>query len=149
MSRKAGAETLAASGVVVDSSIALAWVLPDETVPNAAEVQDIVTSGGAVVASHWPLEVTNALLMAVRRRRIDIAYCEATLLDLAALPIVLDTETSAQAWQDTFRLAVRHHLTLYDAAYLELAQRRRLPLATLDGALRQAASRMGIRVLAA
>lgn len=149
MSRKAAAEPPTEGGAVVDSSIVLAWVMPDETAPGAAEAQEIMALGGAVAASHWPLEVANALLMAVRRRRIDLAYCEATLLDLAALPISLDTETSAQAWQDTFRLAVRHQLTLYDAACLELAQRRRLPLATLDGALRQAASRMGIRVLAA
>jgi predicted nucleic acid-binding protein len=70
------------------------------------------------------------------------------LRDLGALPIVLDSETSARAWDETLRLAEVHRLTAYDAAYLELARRRALPLATLDAELRGAAQTLGIVLLA-
>ena len=82
--------------------------------------------------------------MAVRCRRIDARFCTAALRDLATLPITLDSETSARAWHDTLCLAEGHHLMVYDAAYLELAQRRKLPLATPDGALSAAAGALGV-----
>jgi predicted nucleic acid-binding protein len=78
--------------------------------------------------------------MGVRRGRHDAAFRDATLADLAVLPITVDPETDRQAWSATLQLATRHRLTLYDAAYLELAQRRGLPLATLDRELRAAAA---------
>jgi predicted nucleic acid-binding protein len=85
--------------------------------------------------------------MGVRRARHDVAFRDATLADLALLPINLDPETDRQAWGATLRLAERHRLTSYDAAYLELAQRLRLPLATLDSDLRAAASDESVPLL--
>jgi len=82
--------------------------------------------------------------MAVRRRRIDADFRDAALRDLATLPVILDDHTSRRAWHDTLRLADLHGLTVYDAAYLELAQRLGLPLATLDQALRSAARAAGV-----
>jgi predicted nucleic acid-binding protein len=76
--------------------------------------------------------------------RHDAAFRDATLADLALLPIQVDPETNRHAWGATMRLAERHKLTVYDAAYLELAQRRGLPLATLDKDLRAAASAEGV-----
>jgi predicted nucleic acid-binding protein len=76
--------------------------------------------------------VANILEIGGRRGRTDAAFRDAALVDLALLPISLDPETDRQAWGPTIRLAARHRLTLYDAAYLELAKRRALPLATLD-----------------
>ena len=137
------------AGLVLDSSIALSWCLPDEALPDADEVQRTVATQGAVVAAHWPLEVANALLMAVRRGRIDGDFRDASLRDLAGLPIALDPETSSRAWRDTLRLAETHRLTAYDAAYLELAHRRGLPLATLDADLRAAARALGVGVVGA
>ena len=83
----------------------------------------------------------------MRRRRHDATFRDATLSDLALLPIRLDLETDRQAWGATLQVAGRHRLTLYDAAYLELALRRGLPLATLDGELRSAAQAEGVVVL--
>lgn len=134
------------AGVVLDSSIVLSWCLPDEG--GADEFQHEVAGSGAIVPSHWPLEVANALLMAERRQRIDAGFRNAVLRDLAALPISLDGETSARAWNETLRLAEAHRLTAYDAAYLELAQRLSLPLATLDRELRVAADALGLPLLA-
>jgi predicted nucleic acid-binding protein len=87
----------------------------------------------------WHLEVLNGLQMAVRRARITAAYRDASLADLRALVIAIDPGTNQHAWSATLRLCERFGLTAYDAAYLELAQRQRLPLATLDGELIRAA----------
>ena len=134
-------------GLVLNSSIALSWCLPDEQAPEANEVQRKVAELGAVTAAHWPLEVANARTVAVRRRRIDQRFRDAALRDLAALPIILDDATADHAWNDTHRLADPHRLTLYDAAYLELAIRHGLPLATFDAELRDAPEALGIAVL--
>ncbi|MGH6916851.1 MAG: type II toxin-antitoxin system VapC family toxin [Geminicoccaceae bacterium] len=134
------------AGLVLDSSIALSWCLPDEQ--RTDQIQQVVARSGAMAPAHWPLEVANALLMAERRRRISADFRNAALHDLAALPIALDSETSARAWDETLRLAEVHRLTVYDAAYLELAQRSALPLATLDAGLRVAARELGVDVMA-
>lgn len=130
--------------VVIDSSAALAWVYRDETTKAMEEVFALVTERGAWVPALWRLEVANVLEMGVRRGRHDAAFRDATLADLALLPIRTDPETDRHAWSATLRLAERHRLTVYDAAYLELAQRRGLPLATLDAELRDAASAEGV-----
>ncbi len=132
------------AGLVLDSSIALSWCMPDENSEKTDAIQQRVAEQGALAPAHWPLEVANALLMAVRRRRIDARFCAAALRDLASVPIALDAETSARAWHDTLRLAEAHRLTVYDAAYLELAQRQRLPLATLDLDMLAAARALGL-----
>lgn len=82
--------------------------------------------------------------MAVRRGRIDAEYRRAALADLASLEVVTDQYTDLHAWRETSDLADRYRLAVCDAAYLELARRRSLPLATLDGELRDAASQLGI-----
>jgi predicted nucleic acid-binding protein len=99
------------------------------------------------VPSVWRLEVANVLEMGVRRGRHNPAFRDATLADLALLPINVDAETDKYAWNTTLRVAARHHLTLYDAAYLELAQRRGFPLATLDKELRTAARKEKVVLL--
>lgn len=133
--------------LVLDSSVTLAWVYSNETTDTIRRVFDLVSESSAWVPSLWRLEVANILEMGVRRGRHDASFRDATLADLAILPINLDPETDQQAWGATTRLAERHQLTLYDAAYLELAQRRGLPLATLDGDLRVAATTEGIILL--
>ena len=125
--------------LVLDSSVTLAWVYSSETTEAVRHVFDLVSQNGAWVPALWRLEVANILEMGVRRGRTKAAFRDAALTDLALLPISLDPETDRQAWGATARLAARHRLTLYDAAYLELAKRRGLPLATLDVELRAAA----------
>ena len=135
------------AAVVLDSSVALSWCLPDEETFQPTDLQTLIARDGAVVASHWPLEVVNALIMASRRGRIDSDFRSDCLRDLASLPIELDHETSARAWDDTLEIAEAHSLTLYDAAYLELAVRRALPLASLDQDLVTAAGKLGVAIL--
>jgi predicted nucleic acid-binding protein len=133
--------------LVLDCSATLAWVYGDETTEAVGTVFEAVGSSGAWVPALWRLEVANVLEMGVRRGRHDAAFRDATLADLALLPIRLDPETDQHAWGATARLAARHGLTLYDAAYLEIARRRDLPLATLDQPLRAAALAEGVPLL--
>jgi predicted nucleic acid-binding protein len=133
--------------LVLDSSVALAWLYSDQVTPATQQVFDIVLAERAWVPSLWRLEVANSLQMGVRRGRISGEFRDASLADLALLAIEVDAETDTFAWSTTLRLAERHQLTLYDAAYLELAQRLGVPLATLDQELRAAGSALGLTLL--
>ena len=132
---------------VVDNSIALAWCFEDEQTQPVMDLLDRVVETGALVPSLWPLEALNGLLVAERRKRLDANRRQRLTGFLRGLPITLDTETAGQAWTTTARLAERYRLTSYDAAYLELAQRRKLPLATLDVDLIKAAEALGMTLL--
>ena len=133
--------------LVLDSSVTLAWIYADETTEPIREVFHMLSRSGTWVPGLWRLEVANVLEMGVRRKRHDAKFRDATLADLAQLPIQVDTETDKHAWNTALRLAERHQLTLYYAAYLELALRRNLPLATLDEDLRTAARVEKVRLL--
>jgi predicted nucleic acid-binding protein len=133
--------------LVIDASLALAWCFGDEKSPAADKAIDQVRDEGALVPSLWRLEVANVLFAAERRGRIGRADLEHRLDLLSALAIATDTETDGRAWTDTLMLARAQRLTLYDAAYLELAMRHGAELATLDQDLAQAARRMGVPVL--
>jgi predicted nucleic acid-binding protein len=133
--------------LVLDSSVTLSWLYSDELTPATQQVFDRVVSDGAWVPSLWRLEVANSLQNAVRRRRISGEFRDAALTDLALLNIDIDSDTDTFAWSATLRLAERCGLTLYDAAYLELAQRLGLPLATLDQELRTIGSELGVPLL--
>ncbi len=133
--------------IVIDSSIALAWLYPDEQMPGSNDIVDIVVERGAVVPSLWFVEVANALTMSLRRKRISAIQRKSFLRALSNLDIVSDDHMATHAWTATLELADIHALTLYDATYLELAQRRRLPLATLDKDLRRAAGHAGVGLL--
>jgi len=133
--------------LVLDASLALAWYFQDEATPATDRILDRVAENGAVVPALWRLELANGLQVAVRRGRISTAYRDGSLADLTQMQIETDLETDLHAWSATLRLAETHDLTLYDASYLELAQRRRLPLATLDREMRRAADKLGLAVL--
>ncbi len=133
--------------LVLDSSATLAWIYGDETTDAIRAVFEAVADNGAVVPALWRLEVGNSLTVAMRRNRIDAELRRAALADLALLDIATDPHTDGHVWSDTLHLADRFRLTLYDAAYLELAQRRGLPLATLDAELRSAGDALGIPLL--
>lgn len=133
--------------LVLDSSAALAWIFGDEAAPEMDAVFDQVAERGAFVPSLWILEIANALTVALRRERITRNERDDALADLAALDVSIDPETEQHAWKATLQLADRHGLSVYDASYLELAQRKRLPLVTLDHALVRAAEAASVDVL--
>jgi predicted nucleic acid-binding protein len=133
---------------VLDASIVLTWCFPDENDSKAQYPLSLLrqTGGQAIAPSFWPVEVLNALLMGERHQRITSNLIEVFLDDLRMLPVRLDPGTSDTRKMES--LAREHKLTAYDAAYLELAQRLSLPLATLDRALLKAAPAAGFLILA-
>jgi predicted nucleic acid-binding protein len=133
--------------LVLDSSDTLAWIYADETTDAVQQIFEIVAENGAYVPALWRLEVANSLTAAVRRGRIGVEFRNAALADLALLDIVTDPHTDTYGWTTTLHLADRFRLTLYDAAYLELAHRRTLPLASLDGELCAASRVLGVPLL--
>ncbi len=133
--------------LVLDTSYIIALVLREGDTPDADVVTGIIATEGAVVPALWRFEVANVLWMAVKRGRIPATRPGDILTDLDSLAISIDAGATTRAWTATYALAVRHDLTVYDAAYLELALRLALPLASCDGDLIAAARRDGLRVL--
>lgn len=126
---------------VIDASIALAWLLPDEETDKAEKVIILAKLSGPVAPALFPLEVANALRSNMRRGRIDAAYRDAALEQLEKASVARDLEAyDPEVLRETVRLSDRHDLTVYDAAYLELALRHDAPLGTLDDDLRSAAA---------
>ncbi|MEA1673466.1 type II toxin-antitoxin system VapC family toxin [Nitrospirillum sp. BR 11163] len=132
---------------VIDSSAALAWVLPEETSPAAQALLERIIQDGALAPPLWRIEVANVLAMAERRGRISASDRQNALKQLGRLPIAFDDDGNARLWDAVSNLALRHGLSVYDAIYLELALRSGLPLATFDKALRQAASSSGVPLM--
>ena len=132
---------------VIDSSIALAWLLPDERSPAVDALADRLAAERPVAPPIWLLEVANALLTARRRDRLADRDVDRLLDIVAALPVELDAEPTHHSLAEVVSLAREHRLTTYDAAYVELARRRRLPLATLDTRLAEACRKAGVAVL--
>ena len=133
-----------ATQFVVDCSVSLAWCLSDETGEYAKHVLRAFGETSAHVPALWPLEMANGLLVAERRERIAEADTMRVLDAIRVLPIHVDDETHAHALGATMALARAYALSAYDAAYLELAMRLDVPLATADKALAGAARASGV-----
>ena len=132
---------------VVDCSVTMAWVFPDEANERTDALRELLLSDMAVVPGLWSVEVGNVLLVATRRGRIHSRDWNRIQRTLAALPIEIDPETPERVWQSVMPLALEYKLSAYDAVYLELAVRHKLPLATLDKQLRTAARAAKLEVL--
>jgi predicted nucleic acid-binding protein len=135
--------------LVLDASAALAWVYQAETTEASQEILDRVAAEGAWVPAIWRLEIANGLYTGMRRKRIDGSYRDQALATLALYDIKEDAETWQHAWGATLRLADQFGLPPYDAAYVELAQRRAMPIAALDRAIRDAAIALGVPLIGA
>ena len=135
-------------GFVADASIAVAWVHPAQATPQTQLLLQTVHDGAPIeVPAIWPLEISNALLVLVRRKKLLDTERQVALAALQTLAVKLDYEMSMLAFTKLSVIAEEHQLSVYDAAYFELAQRRKLPLACRDGPLRQAAIRASLQVL--
>lgn len=135
--------------LILDASMAIAWLFDEERTPTTEAAKHRITREGARVPSIWRLEVANVLRSALRRGRCDEAYAGASLDLLSRLLIAVDGETDARAWADTRSLSLAEGLTLYNAAYLELAIRAGGALASLDVDLVAAAGRRHVAVVTA
>lgn len=130
---------------VADASVAVSWVHPAQATTQTAAMLDALADGATLeVPALWPLEVANALIVLVRRRKLSENERQTGLGWLRGLPLRIDPEAASLAFSRLSDLAAAHQLSVYDAAYLELAQRRRLALACTDGPLRKAAKQAGV-----
>lgn len=133
--------------LVVDASATLSWYFEDEITEAGDALMNRVQREGAEVPLLWRYEVANGFQMAIRRKRVTQAYRDASLADLRLLPIATDRAGGEEIWSATLDLSDRFGLTMYDAAYLELAQRRGLPLATNDRELIAAAEGLAVELI--
>lgn len=133
--------------IVLDASMTIAWLFDDERTPEAEAAMMRIAAEGGIVPSLWRLEVANMLRNAVRRRRCDEAYADRSLGRLARLGIAIDDETDQRAWGATRAISNAEGLTVYDAAYLELALRKAAALASCDADLIAAARRRHVETL--
>ena len=134
--------------LVMDGSTALGFLMSDGQAPRAFRALDALERGvPTFVPSHWALEVANGLLVAERRKRLSRADVAEAADVLGQLPIETDAETGRRAIGETAALARQYGLTVYDAAYLELALRRGAALATSDAVLARAARKAGVGVI--
>ena len=131
---------------VVDCSVAMAWLFHDEATPKTAALLNRLATETVLVPGWWFIEITNVLAMTERRGRITPTQSDAFIADLGKLGIERDDEAPDRAFTHLLALCRTHRLTSYDAVYLDLAVRRSLPLATLDGDLRKSARKLGIRL---
>jgi predicted nucleic acid-binding protein len=138
------------NGFVADASVGVAWAVPAQASTDTDTLLDAVASGTPVVVpSMWPFEVANALTVLARRRKILPEDRETAVTALHGLPTAVDDEGISLALTKIADLAGETGLSVYDAAYLELAIRRRLPLASTDSELVKAAKKHKVRVLLA
>jgi len=133
---------------VLDCSLALAWALPDEGSMRAEKLLGQITPRSILlVPALWWYEISNALTMAQRRYRLAEADSRRVMEPYEALPIQTDVDLGLDTVWRLQALAQQYSLSAYDAAYLELAQRKGVRLATLDRRLIMSARKAGVRVL--
>ena len=132
---------------VLDASIALAWCFADEATPATDALLDRLADEEAVAPALWRLEVANALTIAERRGRLSVAGLTRSVNLLQRLAVAIDAEGPDRAFRELLDLARSERLTVYDAAYLDLALRLGLPLASKDARMRKAAAGLGLALL--
>ena len=135
-----------ANGIVIDASVALAWCFPDEASDYADDVLVALDGRTAMVPAIWSLEITNALLVGERRKRIRQPEVRRFVELLKGLSILEDGQPFADTVSNILPLAREHDLSAYDAAYLDVAVRHGAPLATLDKALQKAGRAAGVKI---
>ncbi len=138
------------SDFILDASVALACVLPDEKTPDLVYwIDTLLIRGDALVPAHWWAEVGNGLLMAARRNRITNAVVETSLQDLIDFDVFISEQLASEQILDTAKISQAHNLTMYDAFYVKLALETELPLVAFDRKMTAAAMAMNIPVLIA
>lgn len=132
---------------VLDCSVVMAWCFEDEADTYADSVLSLLTESESIVPCIWPLEVANVLLVAERRKRLTEAASHQFTGLLSELPIIIDYESPDRAMSEILFLGRQQGLSSYDAAYLELAMREGIPLATRDSRLRKVSGKCGVKVI--
>lgn len=131
---------------VLDASAAISWFLEDEK-DKVSSAIDLLGEGRAIVPSIWTWEIANALLVAERRIRLPNWESASILRKLLALPIDFEQKVEGETLLSILLISREFDLSVYDGAYLEVALRRQVPLATIDARLQKAAKKSGVEVI--
>jgi len=134
---------------VIDASVVLAALAPDEASLSAMRAIEPFLLGGGHAPALWPYEIANPLYWKVRRGSLSRTTAEQALQSAYRIPLMFDQRTPPEVARDVVPLSWKHGLTTYDAAYLELALRLAMPLASIDKALIRAAAAEGVQVIEA
>ena len=132
------------TGVVIDASVALAWCFPDEASAYADRILVALEGHAVLVPALWSVEITNAVLVAERRKRVKQPEIRRFVELLDALTVIIDSQAITESMSNILTIAREYGLSAYDAAYLDVAARHGVPLATLDSALQRACRKAGI-----
>ncbi len=137
------------SRFVLDASVALAWFIDHPVDAYAVEVRDKIRRGDrAVVPALWETEFANGVLMAERRKLMNVSEGDECVVEMDRLRLTsIEADSGFRSVQEVLAVARTFQLTVYDACYLELARRAEMPLASLDKRLRAAAAKAGIRAM--
>ena len=130
---------------VLDNSVVVGWFLEDQATPYTEAIALKLEADRAVVPALWQLEIANVLRTACKRQRLIAAQAQQIIEQICSLPIGIDTHTPGPS--ELLALALRYDLSSYDAAYLELALRLQVPIATKDLPLKAAAEAAGVGVV--
>ena len=132
---------------VIDASVAITWCFQDEITPTTQDLLNKLSRAKALAPAWWYVEIANVLALASRKGLLSMTEIDSFIAVLDSAGIEVDNEAPQRAFSHLLPLSRTHGLTSYDAMYLELAVRRRLPLATLDEPLRKAAKKLGVKLL--
>lgn len=135
--------------IVLDASAALSWCFEDQATSASTQAMDLLQTGTALVPAIFNFEIANALVVATRRGLIGSDRATTFLGLISSLRMAIDGRGLHRACYELRALAEQEQLSVYDAAYLELAMRAAAPVATLDGPLRQACARRGVVLVGA
>ena len=136
-------------GIVIDASVALAWCFPDEASEYADRILVALEGHAILVPALWSVEITNAVLVAERRKRIKQPEMQRFVELLDGLTVLMDSRSVTESVSNILPLAREYGLSAYDAAYLDVAIRHGAPLATLDSKLQRAGEKAGIEIFKA
>ena len=137
------------NGIVIDASVALAWCFPDEANDYADKVLVALEGRSILVPALWPIEITNALVVAERRKRIIQSSIRRFIELLSELTVIMVAQSATESARNILPLAREYNLSAYDAAYLDVALRDDAPLATLGKKLQEAGRTAGIEIFRA
>jgi len=132
---------------VIDNSVVMSWCFKDETSKYTDAMLDYLEQSTAYVPTIWPLEVSNVLLVAERRKRLSQSDSSRFISLLLELPIIVEPESPERMLSEILALAREYKLSSYDASYLDLAMRKGLPIATTDKNIISAAKRSSVSIL--
>jgi predicted nucleic acid-binding protein len=135
--------------IVIDASLMIAWLLEESAIALATELNELFERETLVVPAHWSAEVGNGLVVNLRRGRIPPDKLDTLIEQCSALDFLVETADSVEHISTLARFATLQSLTFYDAAYVQIALERSIPLGTLDKEMRGAAARLGIRLFPA